>query len=218
MNKYRIIIKRMLLTCRLLFREILTYVYSAIGYTKIIMYFDKNKVNKLEIGAGRSKKRGFITLDLNLQNDYPFDLKMGLPFPANSIDFIYSEHVFEHFTYRELTFLLDECFRVLKDKGKISISVPNTEIWINAYFDNKANFDTERYCGYDCGLSYSSKIDYLNYIFYMDGQHHYMFDKQNIISILKDTGFSNVQIRDFSGDLDSKERRHTSLYAKAEKI
>ena len=51
-----------------------------------------------------------------------------------------------------------------------------------------------------------SWIDQLNYIAYLGGLHHYMFDEENLVNTLKLSPFKNVEIRDFDISID-KERR-----------
>lgn len=193
--------------------ETLSYLYSLIGLIKTKLIFKRNKVNSLEIGLGESKKKkGFITSDLNLKTDFPYDLRLGLPFPNESIDLVYSEHVLEHFSYGDLISLLKDCYRVLKPNGVFSLVVPNARKYIEGYFHPEI-MDVEKDCVYQFGLSYKSKIDYVNYIFYMDGQHRYMFDEENILTILSEIGFKDVKLRNFDPALDKEERKHNSLYA-----
>ena len=42
-----------------------------------------------------------------------------------------------------------------------------------------------------------------------------MFDKVNLVNILKRNGFSHVELRGFEKGLDLKERDHESIYALA---
>ena len=55
-------------------------------------------------------------------------------------------------------------------------------------------------------------MDVINYIAYMDGQHRYMFDEENLAHVLSVTGFTDVRIRDFDPSLDLPERRQGSIY------
>jgi len=210
-------IKRLRGSCSVMGFELYALLCSAVGWSKTRLLFDKNRLNKLEIGIGNgARKQGFITSDLNMATDYPFDLRIGLPFPNESIDLIYAEHVLEHFSYRDLLLLLSDCYRVLKSDGRLSLAVPDTRIWLDAYCKEQ-DLDVEKYCGYDCGLAFKSRIDYLNYIFYMDGHHRHMFDEKGIVTVLEDAGFQNARIRDFQGELDQEARRFNSLYAEAYK-
>lgn len=200
--------------------EISSYFFSLIGLLKSKLLFDKNQTNQLEIGLGTSeKKEGFITSDINLATDFPYDLRIGLPFPDASIDFIYSEHVLEHFSYNDLILLLQDCYRVIKENGIFRLVVPNAAIYLNAY-SQKEKIDDDfqkKYCRYEFGLSYKSPIDYVNYIFYMNGEHRHMFDPDSILVILSDIGFKNVHLDDFSPEIDKQDRKDNSIYVEATK-
>jgi predicted SAM-dependent methyltransferase len=63
---------------------------------------------------------------------------------------------------------LAECLRILKPGGKFSAAVPNARIFLNAYH-NPDSFNPAVYCRYKPAYHYNSKIDYVNYIAYMDG-------------------------------------------------
>lgn len=46
------------------------------------------------------------------------------PFPDKSIDYIFSEHMFEHLKLTEAVKMLKECRRVLKKNGVLRITLP----------------------------------------------------------------------------------------------
>ena len=169
----------------------------------------------LEIGAEK-KRSGWHTLDINPYCDICWDLMKGLPFPDNSVQKIYSSHVLEHFSYSDLIKLLKECLRVLAPKGTFSVCIPDASIYISAYVNGR-DLDPEQFPLYEVAFHGNSKIDYVNYIAYMDGHHKHMFDEDNILSILRNVGFSSCRSRDFDAALDLDERKHESIYAIAEK-
>lgn len=172
---------------------------------------------KLEIGAGPERKiQGWTTADMCDGCDLVLDLAKPLPFPDNSIEKIYSSHVLEHFYYNDLLKLLSECRRVLKLSGVFSASVPNARLYIEAY-SRPESFDPKIFCRHAPAYNYNSKIDFLNYMAYMDGHHRYMFDEENIIAILAKAGFRNSCLRPFEAGLDMKERDFQSIYVQAEK-
>jgi predicted SAM-dependent methyltransferase len=171
----------------------------------------------LELGAGEKKGEGkWVTIDINKHCDVFWDLRRGLPFPDERISKIYSSHLFEHLTYHDGQILLDECKRVLIPGGVFSICVPNARLFIEAYL-NRSTLKEEQYFTYTDAYNSTTRIDYVNYIAYMDGHHKYMFDAENLIFILKDKGFRNVRIRNFNPELDLAARDHESIYADAEK-
>jgi predicted SAM-dependent methyltransferase len=171
----------------------------------------------LEIGAGDKKGgNGWVTLDLTKRCDLYWDLNMGLPFPDNSVHKIYSSHVLEHFTFQEIQQLLHECLRTLVPGGGFSVCVPNARIYLSAYIKNE-NIDPDIFFVHKPAFNYSSRIDYVNYVAYMDGHHKYMFDEKNLVSILKTSGFKNVRLRELDSTIDLKVRDFESIYAIGEK-
>lgn len=182
-------------------------------YVERLLETDKNIY--LEIGAEK-KRSGWYTLDINPYCDICWDLMKGLPFPDNSVQKIYSSHVLEHFSYSDLIKLLEECLRVLAPNGTFSVCVPDASIYISAYV-NSRDLDPAQFPLYEVAFYGNSKIDYVNYIAYMDGHHKHMFDKDNILFILRKVGFSNCRSRDFDATLDLDERKHESIYAIADK-
>ncbi len=150
---------------------------------------------KLELGAGENRGLpGWTYIDANDHCDLVLDLTQPLPFPDDSIDIIYSSHLLEHFKHTDLLRFLAECLRLLKPGGQFSAAIPNAKIYLNAYHDTD-NLNPEIFCRYKPAYHYNSKIDYVNYIAYMDGQHQYMFDEENIIAILEETGFRNASLQ-----------------------
>lgn len=171
----------------------------------------------LEAGAGDKKGRnGWTTIDINKNCDIYWDLRRGIPFPDESIAKIYSSHFLEHLSFKEGQIFLSECLRVLVKGGKFSICVPNARLYIEYYIlGSIVELNENRI--YKPAYNHTTMIDYVNYIAYMDGQHKYMFDKENLIYILKTKGFSNVRLREFDANVDLKERDFESIYAEAEK-
>lgn len=213
-DKYWNALKR---SCRPIRFELYCLRCCLYGILRTKLWFNKNNNNKLEIGIGNSqKKAGFISSDINIATDYPYDLRLGLPFPDASIDFIYAEHVLEHFTYNDLINLIKDCRRVLKPDGVFSVVVPDASIYLNGYC-NPNFFDYKKYCLYEFGLQYKSKIDFVNYIFYMDGHHRHMFDSESLLSVLSEGGFSQVRLRNFDSTLDQQLRKYESIYAESVK-
>jgi predicted SAM-dependent methyltransferase len=166
----------------------------------------------LELGGKNSERNnGWIVLDNNESCDIVHDLKKPLPFPDNTFPKIYSSHTLEHFYYNELINLLKEVHRIMKDGGTFSICVPNASIYLMAYFQPD-HFNAEFYCRFQPAFNFHSKIDYVNYIAYMNGYHKFMFDEENLPNILKSIGFKNIRKRDFDPKIDFKRRDYESLY------
>lgn len=65
------------------------------------------------------------------------NLLYGLPFPDESIDYLYSSHSLEHFFKDDADKFLKEAFRVLKKDGIIRICVPDLGKAITLYQQGK---------------------------------------------------------------------------------
>ena len=166
----------------------------------------------LDIGGGyRSGTNGWLTVDMSNECDIYWDLRLGMPFPNNSVAKIYSSHLFEHLTYAEGQKLMDECLRVLKPGGSFSIVVPNAQMYIEWYTGTREV--PPGAFGWLPGYNQTTGIDALNYVAYMAGEHKYMFDQENLLHILQAKGFENVVKRDFDPETDMAERDFESIYA-----
>jgi len=172
----------------------------------------------LELGAGpREEMRGWTSVDLNVGADIQHDLTQPLPLPEASVDAIYSSHMLEHFTYpHPMLALLRDCLRVLKPGGSLKIAVPNARLFLDAYYD-PASFDRAKYCTEEVGLHFTSRIDVVNFIAYLGGDHNFMFDEENLPRVLEEAGFRGARLREFDPSIDVARRRHESLYAEAVK-
>jgi predicted SAM-dependent methyltransferase len=60
--------------------------------------------------------------------DFVYQKGDRLPFDNDSIDFIFSEHFFEHLFLDESLSLLRECYRILKPSGVIRTCVPDADL------------------------------------------------------------------------------------------
>lgn len=171
----------------------------------------------VELGAWNKKgEGGWVTIDITKDCDIFWDIRKGLPFPDESINKLYSSHLFEHLSFKEGQQLLDECRRVLIPGGTFSICVPNARLYIEAYLKSDS-LDENQFFGYKPAYNNTTRIDYVNYTAYMDGHHKYMFDEENLLYILGSTGFRNAHLRQFNPSLDPKVRDFESIYAEAEK-
>jgi len=98
--------------------------------------------------------------------------------------------------------------------GEFSVCVPNFRYYVEAYINNKFFLEKDK-CWQPAYIDTGSKIDQLNYMAYMFGEHKYMFDEENLINTLSKAGFTNIKLRDFDESLDLLERDFESIYALA---
>ncbi len=123
------------------------------------MYLKKNKIIKIDLGCGASKKPGFTGVDiLKLDGvDIVHNLTIfPYPFEDNSVDEIWMDNVLEHLPNPMR--VVEELWRISKNATKITIAVPYfrshyayidpTHVnffgvnWFN-YFDSRHVFQTK---------------------------------------------------------------------------
>lgn len=124
---------------------------------------------KINLGCGPVGKDDWINLDwgilailhryplierfllaLNLFPDgynvrWPKNLKLHncakkLPFPDNSVDFIYTSHFLEHNEKYKALRILKDCYKTLKKGGVIRVVVPDLEILAKKYVEKDEEF------------------------------------------------------------------------------
>lgn len=207
--------KKMLNLLRAIKKSIVIQIIKiyALKYLFVPSSYWKN-FNRLEIGSGPRKRSDWLTLDYCFGADVIWNLNKKLPFPDGCFDTVYSSHVLEHFKPQQLKFLLMELHRVLKVNGTMLICVPDASLYIDAYI----NKDSKGLMRYQPAVVSKCRMDFLNYIFYMDGHHHMMFDFENLKYQVEQSGFKNYRRREFEENLDSEERRYESLYVICEKL
>ena len=167
---------------------------------------------KLDLGGGyRRGTNGWITVDVSHECDLYWDLRYGIPFADGSVDALYSSHLFEHLAYEDGQALLRESLRVLKPGGSFSIVVPNARLYVDHY--TGATELPAEFFGWEPAYNNTTRIDALNYVAYMAGEHKYLFDQENLLHILSAAGFERVSDRAFDPETDMPERDYESLYA-----
>lgn len=81
---------------------------------------------KLNLGSGKSKKDGFIGVDVDdFGQDVIADLREPWKWDDNSIDEVYSAHFVEHLTAPERIHFANELYRVLKPGATAEIITPH---------------------------------------------------------------------------------------------
>lgn len=176
----------------------------------------KNGAIKLELGSGQKLgTNGWTTVDMH-GADINYDLRKGIPLKDNTVDGIYTSHLFEHIPFNDLVAFVSECHRVLKVGSSLSVCVPNSRLYIEAYM-NGTDFRSRDSLFQPAAIKTNSLMDQVNYIAYMGDEHKYLFDQENLVNTLKTAGFADVKLREFDPDLDLEDRHFESIYALATK-
>ena len=154
-------------------------------------------IKKLHLGCGRHRLDDWINTDsvTNGKNKGAefLDVTEKFPYEDNSIDYIFSEHIIEHISYDEGTFMLGECYRVLKPGGKIRTSTPDLKFLIELYNDDKTDLQ-KQYIDYSdknyrCG---GNSDTFVINNFVRDWGHIFIYDEKTLKNSLLSTGFKDI--------------------------
>ena len=123
------------------------------------------------------------------------DVRRGLPFKDNTVDWIYTCHFLEHVKKREAANILSECYRVLKPGGSIRIVVPDLEVLVGKYIKKDAAFfGTKEEDIADAFLKALNFFPRERWQRMVPGQYHlWMYDFDSLSSMLKICGFRSVE-------------------------
>ena len=142
---------------------------------------------RLNLASGHHPKPGWVNIDLFAPTaDLRLDLREPLPFPDESVAYIYAEHFFEHLNYAEVSdsagwegegpgrpseamAFLRECRRVLVRGGILDIVVPDAEGIVQEY----ANRHTDGFPKYEWwGPKWcDTPMHCVNYVFRQGREH-----------------------------------------------
>lgn len=149
------------------------------------------------------------------------DAVKGLPLANNTVEVIYSSHMFEHLDRDEASAFLDEAKRVLCPGGIIRLVVPDIAKQIDKYFESK-DADTFLTSTHLTRLRPKTIGDRLRTLIVGTRHHQWMYDGGSLSKLLSSKGFRNVRIQApgetsiFNpGSLDLYERADESVYVEA---
>jgi len=150
---------------------------------------------KLNIGSGTDYKRGWINIDNNSDDnieklDLNWDLRYPLPFPDNSVDFIFNEHFVEHLTVEEARAILADLKRVLKAGGVLRIAMPDLAMVVDQYMNvDLADDPVIKRFKMDF---IQTKAERINMSFRWWG-HKWLYDWEELDRRLRESGFVNTR-------------------------
>jgi SAM-dependent methyltransferase len=177
------------------------------------------------LGSGQTHLKGFENIDSvpHPTVDRVLDLRRKLPYQSESIRFIFSEHVFEHFHPLELEYVLAECYRVLQPNGELSFSIPDFYRLANGLLFKR---DLKPSIAYKKDLSRvgTGFVDvepelrdtyFFDHLVHQFGEHKFFYTFPVIKQLLKTAGFTKISKRAWNKKYDSTERKGQSLYISA---
>lgn len=171
---------------------------------------------KLNLGSGKiRKKEGWTNVDIQDwegNTDIKHDLTcFPYPFNSESIEEIYSAEFLEHISFKNTKKFLDECWRILKYEGSLTIQVPDAGKAME-YYTNKQICDCVKhkptdekdaianpYCVKCKGRAKINPIRWL-YTFTGACKHQYdyhlnIFTKESLLGYLENSFFRDIEIK-----------------------
>lgn len=141
---------------------------------------------RLHLGCGDHLLKGWINIDINDSEEVvKLNLTQALPFPTESVEFIFSEHFIEHITCEEAHRLLTECYRVLLPKGVLRISTPDLRKLVNEYLAEKTGE------WHDVGWFPATPCQMVNEGMRLWG-HQFLYDAKELTALIKACGFQEI--------------------------
>lgn len=173
----------------------------------------------LHIGCGDVYFDGWVNIDMNSRKaDIKQDIRMPLPYDANSIDFIYNEHFIEHLTVQDGLKVLSDFNRILKKGGVLRIATPNLDYVMFKYFFfwKRQEWIKKFNCSW-----IKTKAEMIN-ICFRDWGHQYLYNKEELDRRLRESGFNKIYKQKLNKskypELRNREtRRDSRLILEAEK-
>lgn len=157
---------------------------------------------RVELASGERPFDGYFHCDMRLLESTDLVCKVEvLPFADNSLEELLASHIIEHFSYREIEWVLEEWFRVLRPGGAILIITPNFGYIAHGYAEGWMDYTESRNRMFG-GQDYPGNF------------HHTMFDSPSMGKALEKVGFRNI--RNVTSNYESREVP-MSIYFNAEK-
>jgi predicted SAM-dependent methyltransferase len=151
---------------------------------------------RVHLGCGNALLDGWVNLDCYPPEPRPgaqiltLDMRPRLPFASASVSALFSEHFLEHLPFDLVRKrLIPEILRVLEPGGRIRLSVPDGEYFIEQYIACRAGrreplFDENRHG--------KTAMTMLNEVAHSYG-HYFLYDFETLAAVLSEAGFVDIQ-------------------------
>ncbi|MDR3177221.1 MAG: methyltransferase domain-containing protein [Desulfovibrio sp.] len=196
-------------------------------------YLNSHNRRLLNVGAGPHKGKGdWLTADaFKAEADIYLNVYSKFPFPDNSFDVVYSEHLIEHIVVDKIAHFLQEVYRILKPGGLLRITTPDLEIHSSNYVSKNDIFFTPIIDKYKARLDKQKNKYWLirsNGGAFMTRavqrfyRHRFMYDYEILASCINEIGFTKSIKQSYGqsiveeiGQQDRCDRAFETLYIDA---
>lgn len=161
--------------------------------------FLQKRTVKLNVGCGTDYKKGWVNIDNNSDNnindsklDLNWDLRNPLPFPDNSVNFIFNEHFIEHLTVDEGKAAVRDFIRVLKPGGVLRMATPDLETVVDKYISIPLDEDPT-IANFNLGFI-KTRAERINIVFRWWG-HKWLYDWEELERRMMELGLKKNQLK-----------------------
>jgi predicted SAM-dependent methyltransferase len=161
-------------------------------------YLLSHHPRKLQIGAGNTSLDGWLSSDINPRSDTAMYLDATKPFPFedDTFDYVYSEHMIEHISWKDGLFMLNECRRVLRPGGTLRVATPDLKILLDLYRGTDHPV-AKRYMQWITD-TFLEEVDVCKPSFVINNAfnnwgHQFLYDAELMAMALRKAGFSNIR-------------------------
>ena len=106
----------------------------SLNNSNIKAYLDNMPIKALHLGCGPNILKGWLNTDVNAYEPAVcLDAIRPFPIEDNTLDYIFSEHMFEHISYESGKTMLRECYRTLKPGGILRLTMPTMDFLVKLY-------------------------------------------------------------------------------------
>jgi predicted SAM-dependent methyltransferase len=171
--------------------------FARVDSAIIESYFAEREIRKLHIGCGKNILSDWLNSDFFPHSDVILhvDATDTFPFSKDTFDYVFSEHMIEHISYSNALSMLSECYRVLRNNGKIRISTPDLQFLIDLYRDDKSELQ-KQYIKWATDEFIKSAPYYDDTFvinnFVRDWGHLFIYDEKTLRSSLEKAGFTKI--------------------------
>ncbi len=197
-------------------------------------YMARPGPKRLHLGCGTNHVEGWLNVDkFSAHADAYVNAYGRFPFPDDSFELVYSEHMIEHIRLNKVRHVLSEVYRVTRPGGLFRVTTPDLELLATKYLEGDREFFRSVFDRYEKerergrarvwplrtpggAFMVSAVREFYN--------HRWLFDFEGLRECLLELGFSRVEKRGFgeslveeAGAMDQAFRSWETLYVDAVK-
>lgn len=150
---------------------------------------------KLQIGGGWSLFEGWLNADIaTIPGVMWMDATQQFPFPDETFQYVYCEHMIEHVPYLKGAHMLRECFRVMRRGGTIRLITPDLSAILGLH-NSELSAEQKRYLQWFCHTFAPERApgaaSAINAMFRLWG-HQFIYDEETLAETMRSASFTSI--------------------------